>query len=121
MKKLIGIVLAVVVCLSMSCASFAHKVPLKDLSGSIYTPTLKYGSKDTEHGLKMVRYLQDVLRVSGYKVTTDGKFGSETETAVKKFQKDHDIDDDGIVGKETWKRIHGHGYVYDVDLPNLCR
>lgn len=39
------------------------------------------------------------------KVTVDGVFGTNTEIAVKKFQKDHGLTQDGIVGQRTWKAI----------------
>lgn len=37
----------------------------------------------------------------------DGQFGSGTEGAVKKFQKDNKLEDDGIVGKLTWTGLFG--------------
>lgn len=36
-------------------------------------------------------------------VTSDGKFGSKTETATKEFQRSHNLEVDGIVGKNTWR------------------
>jgi hypothetical protein len=41
----------------------------------------------------------------------DGSFGPETTEAVKKFQDDHNLDNDGIVGPETWARL---AEVYDL-------
>ena len=35
-------------------------------------------------------------------VTPDGDFGDKTLTATKKFQKEHKLTADGIVGKKTW-------------------
>ena len=53
----------------------------------------------------IVWLLQVALYIKGYHVKLDGMFGSETLTAVKKFQKDKKIRIDGIVGKETWKSL----------------
>ena len=66
-------------------------------------PMLKRGSKG-----EYVTLLQTKLVNKGYSVGSagiDGDFGSGTEKAVKQFQKDHGLKDDGIVGKMTWKAI----------------
>lgn len=62
--------------------------------------TIKKGSKGN-----LVRIAQEKLIVKGYvlsKFGVDGDFGSETETAVKKLQRDAGIAVDGIIGKDTW-------------------
>lgn len=66
-------------------------------------PTLKKGSKGA-----YVTELQKILMNKGYKLPkygADGDFGSETQTAVKKFQKDNGLTADGIVGKLTWAKL----------------
>ena len=41
-----------------------------------------------------------------YKVSkVDGKFGPETETAVKQFQTDKSLEVDGIIGNDTYKAL----------------
>ena len=40
-------------------------------------------------------------------VSCDGAFGEETRQAVITYQENHSIDGDGIVGKETWKKLIG--------------
>lgn len=40
-------------------------------------------------------------------VGADGKFGTGTQTAVKKYQKKNKLIDDGAVGLTTWKKILG--------------
>jgi len=41
----------------------------------------------------------------------DSTFGPETEKAVKKFQDDHNLANDGVVGPETWEKL---AEVYDL-------
>lgn len=63
------------------------------------TRTLKNGSKGTD-----VKAMQEFLLQLEYslpKYGADGEFGSETETALKKFQKKVGIKQDGIYGSET--------------------
>ena len=58
--------------------------------------TLKKGSGYAED----VRYLQKLLGI-----TVDGVFGSETEKAVKKAQRENGLAADGIVGPYTWAAL----------------
>jgi len=59
--------------------------------------TLKKGSKGEE-----VKVVQNKLKELGYLASSvDGKFGSDTEKAVKSFQKFSGLVDDGIVGPKT--------------------
>ncbi|MEG2347965.1 MAG: peptidoglycan-binding protein, partial [Cetobacterium sp.] len=54
--------------------------------------------------------LQQILINSGYGVGisgVDGDFGGGTESAVKAFQRANGLDDDGIVGGNTWKALEG--------------
>lgn len=51
-----------------------------------------------------VKSLQRLLFADGYSVGMsgdDGDFGNDTEKAVIKYQKDHDLDPDGIAGEKT--------------------
>lgn len=57
----------------------------------------KYGSNGTE-----VKELQKKLKELGYYAgSTDGIFGTETQSAVKKFQKSVGLTADGIAGAKT--------------------
>src|SRR5829696_5119070 len=58
--------------------------------------TLKKGSGYAED----VRYLQKLLGI-----TVDGVFGTETEKAVKKAQRENGLAADGIVGPYTWAAL----------------
>ncbi|MCG5060448.1 MAG: peptidoglycan-binding protein [Limnoraphis sp. WC205] len=60
-------------------------------------PTLKPGQTGDD-----VTYLQNRLNLVGSALKIDGIFGSGTEAAVKKFQKENKLKADGIVGQKTW-------------------
>ncbi len=57
--------------------------------------TLKLGSKGEQ-----VNALQTFLGI-----TTDGDFGANTHAAVKRYQRQHGLTDDGIVGPQTWAHM----------------
>ena len=64
-------------------------------------PTLRKGDSGDS-----VRALQERLNELGYNCgDVDGKFGKKTDEAVRKFQKDHGLTADGIVGKATWAAL----------------
>lgn len=66
------------------------------------TQSLKPGMENDE-----VKRLQEELKAIGYDPgTIDGKYGTATEAAVKKFQKDKGLTEDGIVGPETARAIN---------------
>ena len=50
-----------------------------------------------------VKALQEALNAWGAtpKLVTDGKFGHNTDAAVKAFQKKQKLKDDGVVGRRT--------------------
>ena len=62
--------------------------------------TLKKGDKCDE-----VARLQSLLNNNGYTLVEDGDFGLKTEEVVKAFQKQHNLEDDGIVGNKTWAAL----------------
>lgn len=56
-------------------------------------------SNDDEYD---VTSIQEALTICGYNPgKVDGKMGSNTISAIKAFQKDYDLDVDGIVGEDT--------------------
>lgn len=57
--------------------------------------TIKQGSKGND-----VKTWQGIIGV-----TADGKFGPATKTATIKWQTDHKLKADGIVGPETWQSV----------------
>ena len=58
--------------------------------------TIRKGSKG-----KAVKIWQVIIGYTGSKI--DGDFGSGTEADTKKWQDAHGLDDDGVVGKKSWK------------------
>jgi peptidoglycan hydrolase-like protein with peptidoglycan-binding domain len=67
---------------------------------------LNDGFEHTSPDLKdEVRKLQNELNQEGFSLTVDGQFGAETEAAVKRFQREHGLNDDGIVGPLTWAAL----------------
>lgn len=64
-------------------------------------PILKKGSKGD-----WVVIAQGRLVVAGYPLEVDGIFGAKTEFAVRKFQEDHHLTTDGIIGKKTWAALY---------------
>ena len=65
------------------------------------TPTLRRGNKG-----EAVEELQALLNAKfGFDLEIDGDFGKATETAVKEFQKQHNLTADGVVGKKTWAAL----------------
>ena len=52
-----------------------------------------------------VKQIQTALVARGYKVTTDGKFGAQTEQAIKGFQAKNGLTQDGVVGPATWAKL----------------
>ncbi len=67
------------------------------------TPTLRKGSKG-----ESVTTLQSLLLSLGYsmpKYGADGSFGNETESAVKEFQRNSGLADDGVCGALTWAAL----------------
>lgn len=75
----------------------------RGLSGNVPTtdkPTLRRGSSG-----EYVTLLQTKLIQLGYDVGAtgaDGKFGDKTAAAVRMFQRDHGLVQDGVVGRNTW-------------------
>ncbi len=64
-----------------------------------------------------VRAAQSLLRAKGYEIPLDGKFGTATYNAVRRFQDAHKLTVDGIVGTQTWCVLLG-GKFYDYNDPN---
>ena len=83
-------------------------------------PTLRRGSKGA-----YVTKAQTLLKERGYDLGPcgiDGDFGPATEKAVKQFQKDWGLEQDGVIGKNTWDLLTTAPVkekTYTVTIPGL--
>lgn len=77
--------------------------------------TVRQGSKGND-----VRELQRLLRVVGYDLEIDGKFGEITRQAVLSYQGTHGLERDGIVGPMTWAALDTAGATYRVTVRGLA-
>lgn len=74
------------------------------VSGSL--PVLKQGG--SQNTVKRVKTLQRMLIAKGYSCGScgaDGDFGSNTRSAVIRYQQAKGLSVDGIVGKDTWTKL----------------
>lgn len=76
-------------------------IPAKDFNTG--KPTLRRDSRGED-----VRFVQRAVGVED-----DGKFGPDTEAAVRRFQRTKDLVPDGIVGPKTWARLLAKPEVLD--------
>jgi len=88
-----GVLVVIGLVLSIGLSGIAY--------GALGDRLLSRGSKGPE-----VVELQKKLAQLGYVVgTIDGRFGSKTETAVKRFQKERGLRVDGLAGTQTVKEL----------------
>lgn len=102
-------------CCTFVCWLFAHiraaeviptvTKPISKYSGTIPSPTIKYGSKGTN-----VRNLQKFLNWyhPAWKLKEDGDDGSLTTKALKSFQKTEGIEPDGEYGKVSYSKAKAY-------------
>jgi peptidoglycan hydrolase-like protein with peptidoglycan-binding domain len=77
--------------------------------------------------LPAVGVLQKLLNRGGARLTVDGDFGSNTQTAVTNFQRQRHLGQDGAVGQESWPRVSASATlpimdcidIFDPSLMNL--
>lgn len=62
--------------------------------------TLAMGSTGSE-----VERLQQDLSALKYELEINGSFDANTEAAVKKFQQEHNLKVDGVVGQQTGRQL----------------
>ena len=72
----------------------------RDISHEPIAPTIEYDSvKNGSSGL-WVNKLQEAV-----KVHVDGKFGNDTEAALKAWQLENGLEVDGIAGRNTYRSL----------------
>lgn len=87
-----------------------------------YRPTLRKGDKGS-----YVTLAQTMLINKGYdlgKWGADGSFGSATEAAVQRFQRDVGLEQNGIISKDTWEALEKQTPItvlYTVSIPHLTQ
>lgn len=74
--------------------------PIEEQPEKKVYPTLRRGDKGED-----VKLLQTLLKADGSELAVDGIFGVGTQSAVRAFQKRHDLVVDGIVGIKTWGKL----------------
>jgi hypothetical protein len=74
--------------------------PVKTINPEV--TVLKRGMKGD-----IVKPLQMLLVGYGADIEVDGSFGAATESAVKAYQREHGLKDDGSVGAKTWASLMG--------------
>lgn len=84
-------------------------------------PTLRRGDKG-----EFVTLAQTELINKGYSCGSfgaDGQFGAATESAVRSFQKDHGLTNDGVIGEKTWAALDAaeDPAKYTVTIPHLSK
>lgn len=83
-------------------------------------PTLRKGDKG-----EYVTLAQTELMQKGYdlgKWGADGSFGAATEAAVKSFQKDNGLAQDGIIGEKTWAALDAPvSTLWTVTIPHMTK
>lgn len=66
-------------------------------------PTIRKGNKNV-----YVKQMQQILDKLGYNLGicgVDSDFGTATEKALKEFQRDHQLEQDGVCGPQTWAAL----------------
>lgn len=89
---------------SVSTNSLRPVVPVR--------PVLREGARGVE-----VRRLQERLDAKGYSVNVDGHFGRGTKEVVIRYQGDHALRADGVVGASTWDSLEWDSTVEPSTLP----
>lgn len=58
-----------------------------------------------------VRQVQNLLNAAGARLDTDGYLGDQTDQALRRFQAQHGLAVDGVVGPDTMRALQGGGSV----------
>ncbi len=87
------------------------RFPVLRLGDGIDYPELESAVKELQMFLKQAEALPE-------EAVEDGRFGNDTEAALKRFQQEKQLVQDGIASKETWSALVGETVtVYTPDRP----
>lgn len=107
---------------SASEAPISPSEPADDKIPTENLPTLRKGNTGEYVTLLQTKLLQKGYDLGRYGV--DGDFGKATEAAVKRFQIDHGLTADGIIGPKTWDALDQQTpaiTLYSVTVPSLTK
>ena len=86
----------------------ANKLLSSSLRPGEYPGVLRSGSSGTAvRELQFYLYLMSAYESSIPPVSIDGKFGADTERAVRAYQRFAGLTVDGVVGRTTWNSLYG--------------
>ena len=86
----------------------ANKLLSSSLRPGEYPGVLRNGSSGTAvRELQFYLYLMSAYESSIPPVSIDGKFGADTERAVRAYQRFAGLTVDGVVGRTTWNSLYG--------------
>ena len=86
----------------------ANKLLSSSLRPGEYPGILRRGSSGTAvRELQFYLYLMSAYESSIPPVSIDGKFGADTERAVRAYQRFAGLTVDGVVGRATWNSLYG--------------
>ncbi|MFJ5550183.1 peptidoglycan-binding protein [Streptomyces sp. NPDC093225] len=111
---------------AVAAGSLLASAPAAQADDSLYKICKdEFGTRTSPRGFAIPRYdysvgdsdscvfaLQDL--VAAYGLTSweqsggtfvDGKFGARTDSAIRRFQSNHSLQADGIVGPRTWEKL----------------
>lgn len=95
----VGDKLRAMIAAKMNATALAPAIP-------VLLPVLRKGSRDAEHVSNAQRALIRAKYLSGKGgERADGVFGNLTFFAVKAFQRDKGLKDDGVIGAKTWAEL----------------
>ena len=80
-------------------------LPARQQVNLITTRPPLYRNISSESLQDAIAEMQTILVAKSYLATASGNFDKETEDAVKWFQREHHLEDDGIVGALTWAAL----------------
>lgn len=100
-KKMLALIAAALFCLLCVILPLSAGLDYPSANEPAAQALSKVGSRGSE-----VRAIQEKLKERGiYKGSVDGIFGEGTKAAVKKFQKQQGLTQDGVAGPSTLKKL----------------